>query len=46
MAEAAASVPTDFLAQLLDAIAAALEKHGFLRVATDQLDYFLINGHG
>jgi tRNA G46 methylase TrmB len=24
----------------LDAIAAALEKHGLLRVATDQVDYF------
>jgi tRNA (guanine-N7-)-methyltransferase len=29
-----------FTRDFLDAIAAALEKHGFLRVATDQLDYF------
>jgi tRNA (guanine-N7-)-methyltransferase len=29
-----------FTRDFLDAIAAALEKHGLLRVATDQLDYF------
>ena len=29
-----------FTPDFLDAIAAALEKHGVLRVATDQLDYF------
>jgi tRNA (guanine-N7-)-methyltransferase len=29
-----------FTPEFLDAIAAALEKHGVLRVATDQLDYF------
>jgi len=29
-----------FTRDFLDAIAAALEKHGVLRVATDQLDYF------
>jgi len=29
-----------FTRDFLDAIAVALEKHGFLRVATDQLDYF------
>jgi len=29
-----------FTRDFLEAIAAALEKHGFLRVATDQLDYF------
>jgi tRNA (guanine-N7-)-methyltransferase len=29
-----------FTRNFLDAIAAALEKHGVLRVATDQLDYF------
>lgn len=29
-----------FSRDFLDAIAAALEKHGVLRVATDQLDYF------
>jgi tRNA (guanine-N7-)-methyltransferase len=29
-----------FTPDFLDAIAAALEKHGILRVATDQLDYF------
>ena len=29
-----------FTRDFLDAIAAALEKHGILRVATDQLDYF------
>jgi tRNA (guanine-N7-)-methyltransferase len=29
-----------FTPELLDAIAVALEEHGFLRVATDQLDYF------
>jgi tRNA (guanine-N7-)-methyltransferase len=29
-----------FTRDFLDAISAALEKHGFLRVATDQLDYF------
>jgi tRNA (guanine-N7-)-methyltransferase len=29
-----------FTRGFLDAIAAALEKHGILRVATDQLDYF------
>src|SRR5262249_24979188 len=29
-----------FTREFLDAIAVALEEHGFLRVATDQLDYF------
>jgi tRNA (guanine-N7-)-methyltransferase len=29
-----------FTGDFLDAIAAALEKHGYLHVATDQLDYF------
>jgi tRNA (guanine-N7-)-methyltransferase len=29
-----------FTRDFLEAIAAALEKHGVLRVATDQLDYF------
>jgi tRNA (guanine-N7-)-methyltransferase len=29
-----------FTRDFLDAIAIALEKHGVLRVATDQLDYF------
>ena len=29
-----------FTPEFLDAIAVALDKHGFLRVATDQLEYF------
>ncbi len=29
-----------FTGEFMDAIAVALEEHGFLRVATDQLDYF------
>jgi len=29
-----------FTREFLDAIAVALEEHGFLRVATDQIDYF------